>query len=61
MTIHEFKRKYPNHEEEVEERAGIMQYSGEMSKQEAERKAVGRMRQKYRLWFQNDLFNGGGK
>ena len=59
MTYSDFVRKYPQHAEELEERAAIMEYHGDKDRQTAESKAVMRLRIKYELLFtQPELFGG---
>jgi len=45
----DFIRQFPDHEEEADERAGIMQYDGRLPKGIAERKAIEWLRKKYDL------------
>lgn len=45
-----FCREHPEHAEEVEERAAIMEYCGLRSREAAEMEAMWRVKDKYRLW-----------
>lgn len=58
MTYREFAARYPDHAEELEERAAIMEYCGSMPRHRAEAMATGYMKKKYKLWFQAGLFGG---
>ena len=59
MTYHEFCRKYPEHAEEAEERAAIMETHNEWDRERAEGKAVMRIRIREDLLFtQSNLFGG---
>jgi hypothetical protein len=59
MTYHEFARSYPEHREELEERAAIMEFSGGREREDAEKRAVMRLRIKYDLlWGQLELIGG---
>lgn len=49
MTIEEFVQKFPEHEEEVIERASILEYHAGYQKEDAEIKAMIIIRQKYNL------------
>lgn len=40
MTMSQFIERYPDHAEEVEERAAIMEFHGNLPREEAERRAV---------------------
>lgn len=59
MTFRQFLKTYPKHKEEAEERAAIMQYEGNMSKEEAEMRTVHRLRAKYRLFKEGENENKG--
>jgi len=59
MNFTEFKYKYPQHKEEAEERAAIMQYDGGMNKDEAEMWTVYRLRAIYRLFKEGEYENKG--
>ncbi len=57
MTVFErFLTEFPEHEEEVKERAGIFQYDAKMPADFAEKEAVKHLKQKYKLYKQGDLF-----
>ena len=45
-----FLALYPQHEEELRERASIMEYHGGMTRGRAEAMAVARLMDKYGLW-----------
>ena len=53
--LEKFLRRYPQHEEEVIERAAIMEYDGGHCRPEAEALAVVRLKRKYDL-DQGELF-----
>jgi len=57
MKYRQFLKTYPKRKEEAEERAAIMQYEGEMSKEEAEMSTVYRLRAKYRLFEEGENEN----
>ncbi len=50
MTLKEFCKNWPQHSEEVEERAAIMEYDGGMNRDEAERQAISQLKLKYQLY-----------
>jgi bacterioferritin-associated ferredoxin len=45
-----FIRQHPEHAEELEERAAIMEYCGERSREAAEMEAMWLLKDKYCLW-----------
>lgn len=49
MSIESFKREYPELFEELEERAAIMEYDGNMNRLLAEGMALQRLRDIYRI------------
>lgn len=49
MTFPEFMRNNPEHREELEERAAIMEFHGCMSREDAEEAAVDRLISKYQV------------
>lgn len=49
MTFPEFMRNHPEHREELEERAAIMEFHGGMERRDAEEAAVERMISKYQV------------
>ena len=53
--LEKFLRRYPQHEEEVIERAAIMEHDGGLCRPEAEALAVVRLKRKYNL-DQGELF-----
>jgi hypothetical protein len=56
--IDDFIRDYPEHAEEVQERASIMEHDGGMTKNQAEIFAVNRVKEKYNIYNQAELFGG---
>jgi hypothetical protein len=52
----EFVGQFPQHKEEAEERAAIMQFDGGMPKSYAEEQAVKLIRKKYDLTIGGNLF-----
>ena len=55
MRLLDFQKKHPEHVEEAEERAAIMEYDGRMDRTEAEEKAVSRMYEKYKLGGKGEI------
>jgi len=55
MNYEEFWRRYPEHREEVEERAAIIEIDCNFRRSTAEDMAVSRMLEKYRLYRQGEL------
>lgn len=55
-ALDQFILHYPEHAEEVEERAGIMEYDAGMPRDYAEEQAVKRLRIKYSLYKQGEMF-----
>ena len=49
MKINEFIKRFPQHREEIEERAAIMEYDGGLNREAAEKYAVFRLNVKYKL------------
>jgi hypothetical protein len=45
-----FLRQHPEHAEELEERAAIMEYDGGKKRDSAEANALWRIKDKYELW-----------
>lgn len=56
-TMLDFVRKYPHLKEHVEERAAIMQHSGEMDRETAERRAVYWVKHYYGIRFKDEAVN----
>jgi hypothetical protein len=55
VNIKEFCDRFPDHAEEVEERAAIMEIDGNVSRFMAEKFAVLRVRKKHGLFTQGEL------
>ena len=56
MTLKEFTFRYPEHAEKAEERAGIMEYSGNMKREKAEQWTVALLTKKYITYGQKEMF-----
>lgn len=54
--FNDFIEQFPQHQEEAEERAAIMEYDGGIPKRIAEEEAVKRLRRKYDLTIGRGLF-----
>jgi hypothetical protein len=54
--MEELCRKYPQHKEELTERAAIMEYHGEMNRDDANNEASKLIKMKYGLYEQKGLF-----
>ena len=59
MTYLEIITAYPEHQEEIEERAAICEYHGNLSREQAETIAAECMHRLHLLFRQGHLFNGG--
>lgn len=55
MDFNEFLDTYPEYREELEERAAIMEYDGSLNREAAETQAVNRLKEKYKLFEQQDF------
>ena len=54
--MNELITAHPEHEEEATERAAIMEYDGDLNRGAAEQEAVRRIKWKYGLLEQEELF-----
>ncbi len=57
MTYQEIIQTYPQHREEMEERAAINEFDGTYTREEAEYETAKLMHKKYLLFRQGSLFN----
>ena len=59
MTFQEVYKSYPQHREEMDERAGKMEFDNELSRENAEAETAVVMHERYLLFKHGSLFNGG--
>ena len=59
MTFQQIYRDYPEHREELDERAAIKEFHGNIERPEAEAQTAELMHERYLLFQQGTLFNKG--
>jgi len=59
LTYQEIIDTYPIHKEEAIERAAIIEYDAELTREQAENATAKRLHEKYLLFSQGNLFHSG--
>lgn len=57
MKYHELIKKYPKYKEEAERHAAKLEFMAEFTREEAERMAVERIKEEYKIKEQGELFD----